>query len=129
MPAGSTFRNAVANTMRGTSFTSFTPQIGLFNGDPSAAGTELTNTIRGASAGRVAVTFNAPSTPGVIQNAAVTFTASAAGGGTVTHFAIYDNSVVGSGNLMLYAALTASQTISSGNPVSFAANAITITVT
>lgn len=130
MPAGTTFRNAVCNVMRATNFTAFTPQVALFNGDPSGAGTEVTNTIRGASAGRVAVTFaNAPSN-GVMQNsAAVTFTASAVAGATVTHFAIYDNATQGAGNLMLWAALTASQTIAAGNPVSFAVGAITITVT
>lgn len=44
--------------------------------------------------------------------------------GTVTHFAIFDES----GNMLFWGALTTSQTIESGNPVFFDPNALTVTV-
>ncbi|MGH6624413.1 MAG: phage tail fiber protein [Burkholderiaceae bacterium] len=46
--------------------------------------------------------------------------------GTVTHWAIWDAAT--SGNMLFCAALTSSQTVSSGNTVQFAAAALTITL-
>lgn len=59
------------------------------------------------------------------NNGAITFPTPSGSWGTVTHFAVYDAST--SGNLLYWGALGSSQTISSGNTVSFAAGALTIT--
>jgi hypothetical protein len=60
------------------------------------------------------------------NNNAITFPAPTANWGTVTHFAMYDAS--SGGNLLFWAALTASKTINNGDAApSFAAAALTIT--
>lgn len=59
------------------------------------------------------------------NNAAVNFPTPSAGWGTVTHWFLADAST--SGNLLFCAALTTSKTINSGDTVSFAAAALTVT--
>lgn len=59
------------------------------------------------------------------NNAAINFATPTAGWGTVTHFAIYD--AVTGGNAWAIAPLSTSQSIATGNTVSFAAGALTIT--
>jgi hypothetical protein len=125
MPAATFFRDAVCNVLRGTSLTAISGFVALFNGNPSSGGTEVTTTIR--VAGRVAVSFNAPSN-GVMTSSAIVDFGNAAGGATVSHFAIMTASTAG--NQVFWAALTnGTQTISATNPVSFAAGAIQVTVT
>lgn len=126
MPASNYFRNVVAGLFDGTNATAFTPHVALFNGDPSGAGSEVTTTIR--PAGRVVASFGAPSPAGTIQNDAIVNFGTAAGGATVTHFAIYD--AVSAGNLIAYATLTGgTQAISTGNTVSFPIGDLDIIVT
>lgn len=60
------------------------------------------------------------------NNAAITFPTPSATWGTVTHFFIADASTAG--NLILCQALTTSKTINSGDTVSFAIGALTITI-
>jgi len=69
-----------------------------------------------ASTGTGGVTSN----NGAISFGTVTWTA------TVTHWGLYDASTAG--NLLFCAALTASQGVSSGNTVQFAAAALTVTL-
>lgn len=59
------------------------------------------------------------------NNAAINFPTPSAGWGTVTHWFLADAST--SGNLLFCAALTTSKTINSGDTVSFAAGALTVT--
>ena len=59
------------------------------------------------------------------NNNAITFPTPSAGWGTVTHFFISDAS--SGGNIILCQALTTSKTINSGDSVSFAAGALTVT--
>lgn len=81
---------------------------------------------------RVAVTNNATNFPAATgttatkQNALITFPTPTGSWGTVTHFFIADASTAG--NILAWGDLTASQTIASGNTVTFAANSITITL-
>lgn len=125
MPASTFFRQAICNVLRGTALTAVSGFVALFNGDPSAAGTEVTTTIR--TAGRLGVTFGAP-TNGVMSNSAAVNFGNAVGAATVTHVAIYD--AASAGNLIGFAALTnGTQSVSAGNPVSFAIGALTFTVT
>ena len=98
--------------------------VGLFNGDPTDAGTggsEVTTTIR--AAGRVAVTFGT-TTGKSMANTAVANFGNAAGTATVTHFAFFDAATAG--NMLGSNALTAGAgSIASGTAVSFPVGALT----
>ena len=85
---------------------------------------------------RVAVTNNLTQFPAATsagpaskQNAnTITFPTATGAWGTVTYFFFSDGSAVGTGSILGYGSLTTSKTISSGDSSSFAANAITITL-
>jgi hypothetical protein len=100
-----------------------TVYVGLFESDPGEAtgGTEtgFTGYARQASA------WTALDTNGQTKNtAALTFPANgnASASVTITHLALYD--AASSGNRLFYAALSAPKTLSPGDVLSFAANAI-----
>ena len=89
--------------------------------------------VSGGSYARVAVTNNTTNWPNAsgttatkASGAAFTFPTPTGSWGTVTAFGIYDAST--SGNLLVWGDLTATQTISTGNTVSFASGAISITL-
>lgn len=123
-------QSAVLNWLKGTAMPTAPAAVyvALFNGDPTDAGsggTEVTTTIR--AVGRVAVTFGSVSgSTSMSNNADVDFGA-AAGAAEVTHFAIY--SAASAGNMLGSNALAAPQNVASGNPVKFAAGALTVSVT
>lgn len=103
--------------------------IGLFTAAPTDAGggTEVS----GGSYARKAVTNNSTNFPAAsagVKSLAVaqTFVTPTGSWGTVTHFALFDASTAG--NMLGWAALSSSQTIASGNTVSVASGAITITL-
>lgn len=108
-----------------TSYTKPTTYVGLFTAAPGEAGggTEVT----GGSYARVALSTNAASSGVADNDVAITFTAASADWGTVTYVGIFDAS--SAGNLLMYAALSASKTISSGDQLSFAAGALDFTLT
>lgn len=103
--------------------------VGLFNGDPldtGAGGTEVTTSIR--PGGRVAATFGSITTAAganTIANSADVDFGSAAGGTTMTHFAIFD--AASAGNMLYSAALTGgSQSVSGGTSVKFATGLLAV---
>jgi hypothetical protein len=105
-----------------------TVYLALFTAAPTDAGggTEVSTN----NYARKAVTNNTtnfPNSSGGVKslNVAQTFATPSGSWGTVTHFGIFDASTTG--NLLYWAALTASQTISSGNTVTFGVGSITIT--
>lgn len=106
-----------------------TLHIALFTATPSdtGGGTEVT----GGSYARVAVTNNSTNFPAASGGAksngtAVTFPTATASWGTVVAFGIFD---AGSGgNLLAWATLTTSKTISSGDTASFPIGDIDITL-
>ena len=127
--------------LRGQAFTApATLYFGLSTAacSDSSVGTEVT----GGSYARVSLTANltnwsgtqsagsttaSSGTGGVTSNnSAINFATPSAGWGTVTHWGLYDAS--SSGNLWICAALTSSKTINSGDSVSFAAGALSVTV-
>lgn len=77
---------------------------------------------------RQSVTFNAASTPGgsTSNSAAVSFTASGAAYGTVTHVGIFD--AVSGGNLLWHGAMTTQRTVNDGDTLEFAAGSIVATL-
>lgn len=104
-----------------------TRYVALFNGDPQGAGSEVTTTIR--LAGRVDLTaaMGAASTGTAINTALIDF-GNAAGNATVSHFAVMD--AASAGNVLASDILTGgSQTITTGNPVSFAIGDLSIALT
>ena len=124
---------AILNWMRGSSFPAApaTVYVGLFNGDPTDAGTggaEVTTTIR--PAGRVGVTFTSPTDSGgakQMSNSAPVDFGTAAAGATVTHFALFD--AVSGGNMLPHGALTVSKDVSVSDPVAFDTGNLVIAVT
>jgi hypothetical protein len=106
-----------------TAFTLPTAYVALYTAAPSDAGggTEVTggSYARKSTAG---TDWNA-SSAGSISNAnAITFATASASWGTVTHFGVFD--AASAGNLLFWAALTASKTVGSGDTASFAAGAL-----
>jgi hypothetical protein len=101
-----------------------TVYIALFNGDPSGAGTEITNTIKGSTT-RDAIALGGVTTSGTFRQADniadITITLSASAGATADYAAIYDAAT--GGNLLSYDTLTSSKTITTGDEVKFEANA------
>lgn len=121
--------NKVAELIVGkTAFSTPTCYLALYTAAPSdsGGGTEVT----GGSYARKSTAAGDWTTAsgGVISNATViTFVTPSASWGTVTHFAGYDASTVG--NELFWAPLTSSQAVGTGNTVSFAIGALTITIT
>lgn len=119
--------NKVLDHINGkSSFTMPTAYVALFTAAPSDAGggTEVS----GGSYARVATsgaTWSAASGGSAANAAAISFPTASASWGTVTHYALFDAS--SSGNMLRWAALTASKTIGSGDTASFAIGALQMT--
>lgn len=118
--------NALLNWVKGTAMPTAptTVYVGLFNGDPTDAGTggtEVTTTVR--TAGRVAVAYGTVGSKSMTNSAAVSFGAAAAGA-TITHFAIFD--AASAGNMLGSNALgSGAGAVTTGTTVSFASGALT----
>lgn len=127
MPGFSDYiENAVLNWLRGTAMPTAPAglYVGLFSSDPtdaSSGGTEVTTTVR--AAGRPAATFGA-STTGTMSNSAKVDFGNAAGGATVSHFALFD--AASGGTKLFSGALTLSKTVTQGDPVYFDVGSLTI---
>lgn len=80
--------------------------ITVFSGNPTAGGTEVINTLTG-SANRINMTaaMAVAAAGAALNNAVITFTASAAAGATVDFVAEYD--AITGGNLLSYTPVTA----------------------
>lgn len=114
--------------------------IGLLTAAADAEAGTLTE-VSGGSYARVAVTASLANWAGTqgagttaassgtggqtSNNAAIAFPTATAAWGTVTHVALFDAST--GGNAWIVIALTASRTVASGDPCSFAAAALTLT--
>lgn len=123
--ASNYFEAAICNLLRGTGVSAITPYCALFDGNPGEDGsgaTEVTTDVR--AAGRVAITFGAPSN-GVMSNSSAIDFGTSDGSATVAGFGIFDAS--SSGNLIAYGTLS-SQSVTAGNAVSFAIGDLEITV-
>lgn len=100
--------------------------VALYTAAPSdsGGGTEVST----GGYARQSVTFSAASSPGgtTSNSGTVSFTASGADYGTVTHIGIFD---AGSGgNLLWHGAMTASKTIADGDTLEFSAGNIDLTL-
>lgn len=124
-------QNAILAWAKGTAMPTApaTVYVALFSADPTDAGTltnEVTTTIR--PAGRVAATFGAVSTASgtsTIANSADVDFGTAAGGGTVTHFGLFDAAT--GGNMLGSTTVTGGPiTVAAGTGVKFATGALTL---
>ena len=86
--------------------------IGLFTAVADGETGSVTE-VSGGSYARTAVDFNAASGGSATNNGDVTFPTATADWGTVTHVGIYDASTAG--NLLIYATLDTSKTVSNGD--------------
>jgi len=124
--------------LRGQTFTPpATTYVGLFTVAPtdSTAGTEVsvgsyarvavTSSLANWAGTQAALSTSASSGTGgtTSNNAAITFPTATADWGTVVAFGLFDAST--SGNLLIYANLTASRSVTNGSTASFAASALT----
>lgn len=100
-----------------------TVYVGLFTTDPAedGSGTEVTGGGYVRQAGSFSVTGNTATT-----TAAIEYPTATADYGTVSHVAIFDASTLG--NMLAYAALTASKTITSGDVFRIPAGDLDITL-
>lgn len=100
--------------------------VALYTAAPSdsGGGTEVST----GGYARKSVTFNAATSPGgTTSNAGnVTWTASGANYGTVTHVGIFDS--LTTGNLLWWGPLTASKTVNDGDTFQIAAGSLTLTL-
>lgn len=127
------YRQAIVNYLRGNGAPTAISDVfvDIFNGDPQAAGSSVLSTVTGSAtrpSAKSALAAASAATPSVSTNSsAVSLTASAVAGATVTHIALYDAATAG--NLVASHALTSgSQTIVSGNPVSVPVSGLSISI-
>ncbi|EKE68693.1 phage tail fiber protein [Oceanibaculum indicum] len=109
-------RQAIANWLRGNAAmpAQAQPYVSLWDGDPTDGGSDVTAMIR--PAGRVAVTFGAPTDGAMANSTAVDF-GEADGGASVSHYALHDAAT--DGNMLGSVALDSSKVVNAGDPVSF----------
>ena len=101
----------LAHTFSNTAYTSpTTVYVGLFTTNPAedGSGTEVSGGSYARQSGSFTTSGNTATT-----SAAIEFPTATASWGTITHVGIYDAS--SAGNLLAYAALTASKAIASGD--------------
>jgi hypothetical protein len=100
--------------------------VALYTAAPSdsGGGTEVST----GGYARQAVTFGAASSPGgtTSNTGAVSFTASGANYGTVTHIGIFD--ALTTGNLLWHGSMTASKTVNDGDTLEFSIGNIDLTL-
>lgn len=114
----------LAHTFSNTAYTSpSTVYVGLFTSSPSedGSGTEVSGGSYARQSGAFTTSGNTATT-----SAAIEFPTATAAWGTITHIGIYDAS--SGGNLLAYAALTASKAIASGDVFRIPAGDIDITL-
>lgn len=100
--------------------------VALYTAAPSDSGGGTEVSTGGYS--RKSVAFDAASSPGgtTSNSGVVSWTASGANYGTVTHIGIFDAST--SGNLLWHGALTASKVVNDGDTLEFAVGNIDLTL-
>ena len=100
--------------------------VALYTAAPSDAGGGTEVSTGGYT--RKSVTFAAASSPGgtTSNTNVVSFTASGANYGTVTHIGIFDASTTG--NLLWWGAMTASKTVNDGDTLEFSVGNINLTL-
>ena len=97
----------------------------LFTATPGEGDTGTEISTSGSAYGRQTIAFTV-SGNSATNTSAVEWSQATSNWGTITHVGIYDAST--SGNLMAYAALTASKTVNNGDVIRINASQLTITL-
>jgi hypothetical protein len=105
-----------------------TVYAGLFTASPTITGS-LTNEVSGGSYARQAITWATISAGSVANSVAVTFPTAGAAWGTITYVGIMDVVTLATGNMLYFGQLGTSKTVGTGDQVSFAISALTVTET
>lgn len=102
--------------------------VGLFTAAPgeAAGGTELSTSGTGYARQSGAFTVSGTAPTQATNSAAIEYPTATSAWGTITHVAIFDAAT--GGNMIAYAALTASKTIASGDVFRIPAANLTITL-
>jgi len=98
----------------------------LFTDDPGDGGS-LTDEVSGGSYARQSITWGTISNGSIANSSAVTFPVATAPWGLVTHVGICD--LDSSGNMLYHGQLGTSKTVGTGDQVSFAIGALTVSET
>ena len=113
------------HVLRNTAYTpSTTIEIALFTtlpGEDATGGVEVS----GGSYARQTVTFGAPVSGTVSNTGAVTFPQATANWGTVVGIGLYEDVGAG-GNLLYFGSLATSKSVGTGDQISFANGALTV---
>lgn len=112
-----------------------TRYLALFNNTSGSAAANLEagtltdeTSTSGTAYARKAVTFAAASSGSSATNATVTFDAATASWGTITHVAVMDSDVEGSGNVLFWGAVTTSKTIDTGDTFQVSSGNLTVSL-
>lgn len=126
------FTNCVAGNLYGTKDDPAIPTsyyIGLSTTAPNIGGTNVTEPSTSAGYARVQLTNLRQPSAGVVTNqSAINFNESTSSWGTITHFVIYDSSVVGDGNLLMYGALTTPRVVDANTIMTIKENFLKLSV-
>jgi hypothetical protein len=103
--------------------------LALYTASPGEAGshTNEVTTVSTAYA-RQSVTFASAASGASATNATVTFPTATANFGTISHVAVVDSDVEGSGNVLFYGAVTTSKTIETGDTFQVSSGNLTISL-
>jgi len=123
------------HVLTATSFTQPSRYLALFTNTSGSAAANLeagtlTDEVStsGTAYARQAITFAAASGGSSSSNATVTFPTATANFGTITHVAIMDSDVEGSGNVLFYGAVTTAKTIETGDTFQVSSGNLTISL-
>lgn len=126
------FTNCVAGNLYGTKDDPAIPTsyyIGLSTTAPNIGGTNVTEPSTSAGYARVQLTNLSQPSVGVVTNqSAINFNESTSSWGTITHFVIYDSSVVGDGNLLMYGTLTTPRVVDANTIMTIKENFLKLSV-
>jgi hypothetical protein len=128
MPSSNYLRGKIIDAVyRATSYSSpATVYVALHTADPTVAGIAGTE-VSGGWYGRQSAAFAAQATPGESSNSAtITFSAVSGSAVIVTHFSIWDASTLG--NMLSFAALSASKTFNPSDVPSWLAGSLTLSL-
>lgn len=123
------------HVLTATAFTQPSRYLALFTNTSGSAAANLeagtlTDEVStsGTAYARQAITFNAASSGSSSSSATVTFPTATANFGTITHVAIMDSDVEGSGNVLFYGAVTTAKTIETGDTFQVSSGNLTISL-
>jgi hypothetical protein len=119
----------INHVLRNTTFTPpTTVAVALFTSSPTDTGTAGVEIHTSGGYARQSASFGPALTGSTGNIATLTFGPASTNWGSVTHFALFDNSTSGSGNMLVWNSLTSPVTISSSDSLQFSSGTLQVTV-